>query len=101
MRLAHEFKRPDWRRMLSEMSASELGAWGEFFTVNSFSDLLLDAQFATLKSLLFSLVSAKDVPSPDEFSLITLPVAVERTEDELMTAGEGIIGGVRYEPSTE
>lgn len=87
--------------MLSEMSASELGAWGEFFTVNSFSDLLLDAQFSTLKSLLFSLVSAKDVPSPDEFSLIRLQVAAERTEDELMAAGEGITGGVRYEPGTE
>ncbi|EHT8200374.1 phage tail assembly protein T, partial [Salmonella enterica] len=25
MRLAREFRRPDWRRMLAEMSATELG----------------------------------------------------------------------------
>ncbi|EAQ4227527.1 phage tail assembly protein T, partial [Salmonella enterica] len=27
MQLAREFGRGDWRRMLSEMSATELGAW--------------------------------------------------------------------------
>ncbi|WP_437438623.1 phage tail assembly protein T, partial [Salmonella enterica] len=51
MRLAREFRRPDWRRMLAEMSATELGEWAEHFGKNSFSDMLLDAEFATLKSL--------------------------------------------------
>lgn len=48
MRLAREFRRPDWRRMLAEMSATELGEWAEHFGKNSFSDMLLDAEFATL-----------------------------------------------------
>ncbi len=41
MRLAREFRRPDWRRrMLAEMSATGLGEWAEHFGKNSFSDML-------------------------------------------------------------
>ncbi|EPW4333714.1 phage tail assembly protein T, partial [Escherichia coli] len=36
MRLAREFRRGDWRRMLSEMSATELGEWGDYFRRQSF-----------------------------------------------------------------
>ncbi|EFG4684135.1 hypothetical protein BM817_004010 [Escherichia coli] len=35
MRLAREFRRADWRRMLSEMSATELGEWGDYFRMQS------------------------------------------------------------------
>ncbi len=49
MRLAREFRRADWRRMLSEMSATELGEWGDYFRMQSFSDVWMDAQFASLK----------------------------------------------------
>ncbi|EKA1866066.1 MULTISPECIES: phage tail assembly protein T, partial [Enterobacteriaceae] len=34
MRLAREFRRPDWRQMLAEMSATELGEWAEHFGKN-------------------------------------------------------------------
>lgn len=51
MRLAREFRRADWRRMLSEMSATELGEWGDYFRMQSFSDVWMDAQFASLKAL--------------------------------------------------
>ncbi|HEI6818974.1 TPA: phage tail assembly protein T [Yersinia enterocolitica] len=99
-RLACEFKRPDWRQMLSEMSASELAGWAQFFTDNSFSDALLDAHFATLKSLMVSLVTGGKV-DPNDFSLIAMPEPVqEKSTDELVEAGRGIFGGVRFEPES-
>ncbi|AYL65724.1 MULTISPECIES: phage tail assembly protein T [Citrobacter] len=101
MQLAREFRRPDWRRMLSEMSASELGEWAEHFSLKSFSDALLDAEFATLKALVTGLVTgvAQDA---DDFRLLSAAEPVpEKTDDELMRLGEGITGGVRYGPDSE
>ncbi|MGJ7336504.1 phage tail assembly protein T, partial [Morganella morganii] len=37
MRLAHEFKRADWRRMLADMTATELGDWYTYFGVTPFT----------------------------------------------------------------
>lgn len=100
MRLAREFRRPDWRRMLSEMSASELGEWGDFFRMQSFSDIWLDVQFSTLKSLIVQMVSGERVPA-GEFSLVPEQGDIaERTDDELMHLGEGISGGMRFEPDS-
>ncbi|EAB2795492.1 phage tail assembly protein T [Salmonella enterica] len=101
MQLAREFRRPDWRRMLSEMSASELGEWAAHFTENSFSDALLDAEFATLKALVTGLVTGA-VQDADDFRLLSASEPVpEKTDDELMRLGEGITGGVRYGPDSE
>ncbi|ECY5867513.1 phage tail assembly protein T [Salmonella enterica] len=98
MQLAHNFRRPDWRRMLSEMSASELGEWAEHFSQHSFSDTLLDAEFSTLKSLMAGLVTGKPHDATD-FSLMPDPEpAFEKNDDDMMFAGEGIFGGVRYGP---
>lgn len=92
MRLAREFRRPDWRQMLAEMSATELGEWAEHFGKNSFSDMLLDAEFATLKSLISGLVTGTHHDA-EMFSLITDPESLhEKTDDELMILGEGISG---------
>lgn len=101
MCLAREFRRPDWRRMLSEMSATELGEWAVHFTAGSFSDILLDAEFATLKALVTGLVTGA-AQDADDFRLLSAsePVA-EKTDDELMRLGEGITGGVRYGPDSE
>lgn len=98
MRLAREFKRPDWRRMLSEISSSELSNWFGFFSEHYFSDVLLDAEFSTLKSTMVALVTGKAEPA-DDFSLLSVPLPEDRTDDELMTMGEGIFGGVRYGPA--
>lgn len=101
MHLAREFRRPDWRRMLSEMSASELGEWAEHFSLNSFSDVLLDAEFATLKALVTGLVTGA-AQDADDFRLLSASEPVpEKTDDELMRLGEGITGGVRYGPDSE
>ncbi|EGA2650983.1 phage tail assembly protein T [Salmonella enterica] len=101
MWLAREFRRPDWRQMLAEMSATELGEWAEHFGKNSFSDMLLDAEFATLKSLISGLVTGTHHDA-EMFSLITDPESLhEKTDDELMILGEGITGGVRYGPDSE
>lgn len=100
MHLAREFRRADWRRMLSEMSATELGEWGNYFRTRSFGDIWLDAQFSTLKSLIVQMVSGERLPAggfslvPDEGDI------AERTDDELMHLGEGISGGMRFEPDS-
>ncbi|HAK8511664.1 TPA: phage tail assembly protein T [Salmonella enterica] len=101
MQLAREFRRPDWRRMLSEMSASELGEWADHFGRFSFSDALLDAEFATLKALVTGLVTGA-AQDADDFRLLSAAEPVpEKTDDELMRLGEGITGGVRYGPDSE
>lgn len=101
MQLAREFRRPDWRRMLSEMSATELGEWATHFTENSFSDALLDAEFATLKALVTGLVTGA-AQDADDFRLLSASEPVpEKNDDELMRLGEGITGGVRYGPDSE
>ncbi|HIB1592652.1 TPA: phage tail assembly protein T [Salmonella enterica subsp. enterica serovar Muenchen] len=97
--LAREFRRPDWRRMLSEMSSTELSEWAAFFRENSFSDALLDAEFATLKALITRLVTGSTVAAED-FRLITPPPEPARDESDLIEAATGILGGVRFEPES-
>lgn len=96
MRLAREFRRPDWRQMLSEISATELGEWAGYYRENHFSDVLLDAEFSRLQATLVALFCSGEPPSPDEFSLLNPPGEQEQTDDEMMSVGEGIFGGVRY-----
>ncbi|EBH2592211.1 phage tail assembly protein T [Salmonella enterica] len=98
--LAREFRRPGWRRMLDEMSSTELSEWADFFRENSFSDALLDAEFSTLKAQVFMLVTGKEIDAAD-FSLLTLPGAVQSmTEQDLLEVAVGIPGGVRFEPES-
>ncbi|ECG0614181.1 phage tail assembly protein T [Salmonella enterica] len=75
--LAREFRRPDWRRMLDEMSSTELSEWADFFRENSFSDALLDAEFSTLKAQVFMLVTGREIDAAD-FSLLTLSALTGR-----------------------
>ncbi len=87
--------------MLSEMSATELGAWSEYFRQYSFSDAHQDAEFATLKSLVAGLVTGTPHDAAD-FSLMPEPEpAFEQNDDDMMFAGEGIFGGVRYGPDSQ
>lgn len=87
--------------MLSEMSATDLGAWSEYFRQYSFSDAHLDAEFATLKSLVAGLVTGTPHDAAD-FSLMPEPEpAFEQNDDDMMFAGEGIFGGVRYGPDSQ
>lgn len=80
------------------MSASELGEWADHFSQHSFSDTLLDAEFSTLKSLMVALVSGEKAAAAD-FSLMPEPEpSFEKNDDEMMFAGEGIYGGIRYGP---
>ncbi|EFN9698285.1 phage tail assembly protein T [Escherichia coli] len=90
MRLAREFRRADWRRMLSEMSATELGEWGDYFRMQSFSDVWMDAQFASLKALIVRMVSGSSDAAVADFSLLPEENGIpERTDEELMHLGEG------------
>lgn len=98
MMLAHEFRRPDWRRMLSEISSSEYQQWTEYFRENSFSNVLLDAEFSTLKSLMVMLVTGKK-KEVEDFCLLTPFAQPEvKSENTLTEAGAGILGGIRFEP---
>lgn len=83
------------------MSASELGEWAAHFSRHSFSDTLLDAEFSTLKSLMVSLASGEKAAAED-FSLMPDPeAAFEKDDDDMMFAGEGIFGGMRYGPDSQ
>lgn len=96
MRLAREFNRPDWRRMLSGMSSTELYEWSDYYQLNYFYDGLLDAHFARLGFLMVS-VNGKHDLSLGDFSLLNANAADEDTDDEtLMGIAESIAGGVRY-----
>ncbi|HAT1512351.1 TPA: phage tail assembly protein T [Morganella morganii] len=100
MRLAHEFKRADWRRMLADMTATELGDWYAYFGVTPFTHQLIDLEFAALSNTVVSLVGGSKDLSLNDFLLLKHSEEAADTDDSLlMTAGEGIAGGVRYEPA--
>lgn len=80
------------------MSASELSDWALFFMDSSFSDALMDAHFATLKSLMVALVTGEKVDADDFSLMVTSDPLIEKIGDELIEAGTGIFGGVRFEP---
>ena len=80
------------------MSASELSDWALFFMDSSFSDALMDAHFATLKSLMVALVTGEKVDADDFSLMVTSDPLIEKSGDELIEAGTGIFGGVRFEP---
>ncbi|MBO8132456.1 phage tail assembly protein T [Dickeya fangzhongdai] len=101
MRLAREFKRPDWRAMLSEMSATEYQQWLAFFDENPFYDRLIDAEFASLRYSIAVMMWGHSELTVQDFSLLNTPEKEddETTDDELMLLGEGIYGGMRYGPA--
>ncbi len=79
------------------MTSSELSRWVRYFGETPFSNRLLDAEFAALNSTIVSLVSGDVGMSARDFSLLVAdPAPTEMTDDLLMSAGEGLAGGVRY-----
>ncbi|MBX4772202.1 phage tail assembly protein T [Raoultella terrigena] len=102
MRLAKEFGRPDWRKMLSEMSSREWSEWVEYYQDFRFSDDLIDTHFSNLSYLALSLFADPDKHniSADDFSLlITASISTEVSDEELMSVAESIPGGIRYVPA--
>jgi phage tail assembly protein T len=85
--------------MLSEMSASEYSGWVKYFATTPFSNALLDAEFATTKGLLVAMLTGKADVSDEAFSLLVGEGESDMTDDDLMLAGEGLFGGVRYDPA--
>lgn len=84
------------------MSASEFAGWVSHFAVTPFSDELLDAEFATTKGLIVAMLTGNSDISDADFSLLTGEVGEpeqEKTDEDLMLAGEGVYGGVRYGPA--
>jgi phage tail assembly protein T len=99
MRLAREFRRPDWRCMLSSMSCSELAEWAAFYRGNLFSDALIDAEFSALSLTITSAFCGKTELTMADFSLLSsVSEPVEQSDEEMMLAAEGLSGGMRYGP---
>ncbi|EJD6043694.1 phage tail assembly protein T [Providencia rettgeri] len=98
MRLAREFGRPDWRRMLSEMSASEFSDWVAHFSKTPFMPQLVDIEFAALHTSLYMAMGGTKTELTD-FMLLTDVEADEggMSDEAIQLASEGISGGVRYE----
>lgn len=70
--------------------------------MQSFSDVWMDAQFASLKALIVRMVSGSSDAAVADFSLLPEENGIpERTDEELMHLGEGISGGVRYGPDSQ
>lgn len=100
MKLAREFRRPDWRGMLAEISSTEFMEWIDFFGDRPFMDALIDAEFSNLTANIVTLISGKTELKLDSFSLLTVQQeAVERSDDELMLLSSGLRGGMRYGPA--
>lgn len=84
------------------MSASEFAGWVSHFAATPFSDELLDAEFATTKGLIVAMLTGNSDISDADFSLLTGEVGEPepgKTDEDLMLAGEGVYGGVRYGPA--
>lgn len=98
MRLAHEFGRPDWRRMLSEISASEFNDWINHFDKTPFTPQLIDIEFAALHTSIYSAMCGAKAEITDFMLLTDIEPNDEEMSDEMIqTVGEGIAGGQRYE----
>jgi len=90
--------------MLSGMGATEYSGWVTHFGSVPFSDQLLDAEFSTMKALIASMFTGNSEISAADFSLLGIPDdddSVDMSDDELMLAGEGLYGGVRYVPADQ
>ncbi|MGJ7167339.1 phage tail assembly protein T [Morganella morganii] len=86
--------------MLADMTATELGDWYTYFGVTPFTYQLIDLEFAALSNTVVSLVGGSKDLSLNDFLLLKHSEETGEADDSLlMTAGEGIAGGVRYEPA--
>ncbi|MCB6144328.1 phage tail assembly protein T [Providencia rettgeri] len=94
LRLAREFGRPDWRRMLDEISATEYSDWTDHFSKVPFTPQLIDTEFAALQKTVFQTMFGGDTELTD-FMLLTDVEAsdTEMSDETLQTIGEGIVGG--------
>lgn len=99
MKLAREFRRPDWRAMLAGMSSSELAEWGRYYQKQYFEGDLLDTHFSRLCHLIVSMLCTKTELTPRDFSLLNPPEQEDlpMDDDVIMSVAESL-GGVRYGP---
>ncbi|UXE39626.1 phage tail assembly protein T [Raoultella ornithinolytica] len=90
--------------MLSEMSSREWIEWGEFYQERYFVDDLIDTHFASLSHLVVSFFAdpKKHNFSVADFSLLGMSSDSDEdiSDEQLMSIGESIAGGVRYVPAS-
>ena len=87
------------------MSSSEFVGWVDYFALHPFSDQLLDAEFSTVRAMIANMFTGNGDMSASDFSLLAHADddsdESDKTDDELMTAGDGLFGGVRYVPADQ
>lgn len=98
MKLAREFRRPDWRQMLAGISSSELAEWGHFYREQYFENDLQDMHFSRLSHLIISIMYRGTDLTPASFSLLNPPVSVPEPDDDTLMSVAESLGGVRYGP---
>lgn len=89
--------------MLSDLSATDMVGWIKHFSDTPFSDQLIDAEFSTMKALMVSMFTGNSDISASDYSLLGRDDndEADRSDEELMSAGEGLYGGVRYVPADQ
>lgn len=89
--------------MLAGMTSCELGDWHHYYRDHYFQDVQLDAHFSGLLYSISSLFFRDPELTPAHFSLLSPAGSVINDDDPdgdtLMTAAEGITGGIRYGPA--
>lgn len=88
--------------MLAGMTSGELGDWHHFYRDHYFQDAQLDAHFSGLLYSISSLFFRDPELTPAHFSLLSPSghsIDYEPDDETMMSAAEGITGGIRYGPA--
>lgn len=88
--------------MLAGMTSGELGDWHHFYRDHYFQDAQLDAHFSGLLYSISSLFFRDPELTPAHFSLLSPSghsIDDEPDDETMMSAAEGITGGIRYGPA--
>lgn len=99
MFLARQHRRPDWRRMLSEITAGEYLDWVRHFSENPFDYHLEQFGIGQVSAAIYNCILRPEKPVPPTQFYInpSIPENTEMTDDEMASAGLGIAGGIRIE----
>lgn len=81
------------------MTATELADWLHFFNETPFTLPFIDYAFSGLNYTVASVFGGANNVSPEDFSVLSRQPAEEMDDETIMSVGEGIAGGVRYEPT--
>ncbi|MFC1099127.1 phage tail assembly protein T [Pasteurella multocida] len=94
MKLAHEFRRPDFKRMLREMSVSEYFFWCKYFGKRPFMLEMIDYAQSSIVSSAYNVAAGKAISSAQDFSVLNHVVRDSEMTDEQIEDASGATSGV-------